>query len=77
MITLFMKKYSMILREAAKILALSSEKIEKYEHLTGEKILPSDQSRVIERGKFTYYWLRKSFVKQKKIEEQGNNKLKL
>ena len=45
----------MILREAAKILALSSEKIEKYEHLTGEKILPSDQSRVIERGKFTYY----------------------
>ena len=47
-------------REAAKILALSSEKIDKYEHLTDEKILPSDQSRVIERGKFTYSWLIKT-----------------
>ena len=35
-------------REAAKILALSSGKIDKYEYLTGEKILPSDQSRIIE-----------------------------
>ena len=30
--------------EAAKISALSSGKIDKYEYLTGEKILPSDQS---------------------------------
>ena len=29
-------------REAAKISALSSCKIDKYEHLKGEKILPSD-----------------------------------
>ena len=29
-------------REAAKISALSSSKIDKYEYLTGEKILPSD-----------------------------------
>ena len=35
-------------REAAKISALSSEKIGKYEYLTGEEILTSDQWRVIE-----------------------------
>ena len=29
-------------REAAKISALSSEKIEKYEYLTGEEKLPHD-----------------------------------
>ena len=29
-------------REAAKIPALSSGKIDKYEYLTGEEILPSD-----------------------------------
>ena len=29
--------------EAAKISALSSGKIDKYEYLTGEKILPSNQ----------------------------------
>ena len=34
-------------REAAKISALSSGKIDKYEYLTGEEILPSDQSRII------------------------------
>ena len=41
-------------REGAKILALSSSKIEKYEYLTGEEILPSDQNRIIEKTKFTY-----------------------
>ena len=39
-------------REAGKLLALSSGKIDKYEFLTGEEILPSDQ-RVIEQAKFT------------------------
>ena len=32
-------------REAAKISALSSGKINKYEYLTGEEILPSDQNK--------------------------------
>ena len=32
-------------RQAAKILALSSGKIHKYEYLTGEEILPSNQSK--------------------------------
>ena len=30
--------------------ALSSCKIDKYEHLTGKEILPSDQSRMIEQA---------------------------
>ena len=36
-------------REAANISALSSGKIHKYKFLTGEEILPSDQSRIIEQ----------------------------
>ena len=42
-------------REAAKISALSSGKIDKYEHLTGEKILPFDQKGVTEQARFTYF----------------------
>ena len=53
-------------REAAKISALSSGKIDKYEYLTGEEILPSDQSRIIEQAKFTYFPLGKAFEKKKK-----------
>ena len=34
-----------ISKEAAKISALLSGKIDKYEYLTGEEILPSDQIR--------------------------------
>ena len=41
-------------REAAKISALSSGKIDKHEYLTGEEILQSDQSGIIEQAKFTY-----------------------
>ena len=36
-------------REAAKISALSSGKIRKYEYLTGEDILPSNQQQIIEQ----------------------------
>ena len=43
-----------ITREAAKISALSSGKIDKYEFLRGEEILPPDQKKVIEQAKFTY-----------------------
>ena len=32
-------------RETAKISALSSGKIDKYEYLTGEKILPSEEKK--------------------------------
>ena len=39
-------------REAAKMSALSSGKIDKYEYLTGEEMFPPDQSRIIEKAKF-------------------------
>ena len=39
---------------STKISTLSSWEIDKYEYLTGEEILPSDQSRIIEQAKFTY-----------------------
>ena len=41
-------------REAPKIWAWSSRKIDKYEHLTGQEILSSDQSRIMEQAKFIY-----------------------
>ena len=63
-------------REAAKISALSSSKINKYEYLTGEEILPSNQKQIIEQAKFTYSPLGKAFEKQiKTIEDQGKIKL--
>ena len=65
-------------REAAKISALSSGKIDKYEYLTGEGILPSNQKQIIEQAKFTYSSLGKAFEKQiKTIEDQGKNNLML
>ena len=65
-------------REAAKMSALSSGKIDEYEYLIGEEILLSDQSRIIEQTQFTYSPLGKTFEKQiKAIKEQGENKLKL
>ena len=51
-------------REAAKISALSSCKLHKYEYLTGEGILPSNQQQMIEQTKFTYFPLGKAFDKQ-------------
>ena len=41
-------------REAVKISAISSGKINKYEYLTCEEILQSDQSRIIEQSNFTH-----------------------
>ena len=59
-------------REVAKISALSSGKIDKYEYLTVEEILPSNQQQIIEQAKFTYSPLGKAFEKQTRtIEDQG------
>ena len=59
-------------REAAKIPALSSGKINKYDYFTGEKILPSNQRQKTEQAKFAYSTLGKTFEKQiKAIEDQG------
>ena len=58
-------------REATKMSALSSGKFDKYEKLTGEEILPSDQSRIIEQAKFISSPFGKGYEKQiKAIEEQ-------
>ena len=63
-------------RETAKIAVLSSGKIDKYEYLTGEDILPSNQKQIIEQAKFTYSPLGKSFEKQTKtIKYQGEKRL--
>ena len=66
-------------RKAAKLSALSSGKIDKYDFLTGEEISPSDQIRITEQAKFTYSPLDKTFEKQiKRIEDPGKkNMLKL
>ena len=71
-----MKYYNRILTEKqAKILTLSSGKINKYEYYTGEE-LPSNQSRVIERAKFNCSpsgkALAKSIKHAKTIEDQKN-----
>ena len=58
-----MKNYNMIL-------------IEKYEYLTGEEILPSNQKQIIEQAKFTYSLLGKAFEKQTKtIQDQGKKQI--
>ena len=65
-------------REAAKISALSSGKIHKYEYLTGKDILPSNQQQIIEQAKFIYYPLRKAIEKQiKTIEDQGERQIEI
>ena len=64
-------------RGAAKLSTLSSGKIDKYEFLTGEEILPPDQRRVIEQANFIYYPLGNAFEKQTKmIEEQDKKQIK-
>ena len=61
-------------REAAKISALSSGKIDKYEYLTGEEILLSNQQQIIQQAKFTYSPLGKALEKQGKIIEDQEKK---
>ena len=51
-------------KEAERISALSAGKIDKYEYLTGEEILPSDQRKVIQQAKF----------QKKTIEENGKKR---
>ena len=76
MIKLRIKKIQYdINREAAKcqyyfINTLPSGKIDKYKHLAGKEILLSDQSRIIEQAKFTYYPLGKAFEIQIEATEE-------
>ena len=43
-------------------------KTDKYEYLTGEEILPSNQRQIIEQTKFSYSPLEKALEKQ--VEKQ-------
>ena len=64
-------------KEAGKISALSSGKTDKYEYLTGEEILPSNQQQIIQQAKYAYSPLGKAFEKQiKTIENQGKKQVK-
>ena len=56
-------------RKAAEISALSSGKIDKYEYLPGNEILPPNQQQIIEQAKFTYFPFGKKFEKQIKTIE--------
>ena len=60
-------------RKTAKISALLSN---KYEYLTGEEILPSNQRQIILKAMFTYTTLGKAFEKQTKTIEDQKEKLK-
>ena len=63
--------------DAAKISALSSGKIDRYEYLTGEEMLPSNQQQIIEQAKITYSPLGKAFKNQTKaIKDQGEKQRK-
>ena len=64
-------------REAAKISGLSSGRIDKYEYLTSEETLPSNQQQIIEQAKFTYSPLGKLLKnKQKQLKIKQKNKSK-
>ena len=63
-------------RKAAEISAKSSGRLHKYEYLTGEDILLSNQQQIIEQAKFTYSPLGKAFKKQiKTIEDKGKKQV--
>ena len=63
-------------REAAKISVLSSGKLDKYEYLTGEEILLSNQQQIIQQAKFNYSTLGKAIEKQRKtIGDQGEKQV--
>ena len=69
------RKYN-INREAEKISALSSGKIDNYEFLTGEELLLFDQSQITEQAKFIYSPLAKALYRQTKaIQDQGKKQV--
>ena len=63
-------------REAGKISALSSGKINKYKYLTSEEIITSNQKKIIEQAKFSHSPLAKAFEKQTRtIKDQGEKQI--
>ena len=67
-----MKNCNAILIEKHQNLPLSSGKIDKYEYITGEEVMPLNVSQIIEHIKFTCFPLRKVSERQKKaINDHG------
>ena len=65
-------------RETAKISALSSGKIDKYEHLIGEEILPSNQQQKLNKlNLLILLWEKLLKNKQKQLKIKEKNKLML
>ena len=72
-----MENYNTILTDKQQNISIITDKYDKYEYLTGEEILTSYQSRMIEQAKFTYYILGRAFEKQiKTIKHQGEKQRK-
>ena len=72
------KNFNMVLTEKQqKYQHYYPQKKDKYEYLTGEEILPSVQSRVIEQAKFPYSSLEKAFEKQTKTGRKQGRKTSL
>ena len=77
MIKLQIRNKNMILTEKQHTSALSTRKIDKYEFITGEEMLPLHQRRVTEQGKFTYSPSGKAFKEQiKTTTDQGEKQIK-
>ena len=54
------------------------ERLDKYEYLTSEEILPSNQQKIIQQAKFTYSLLGKALEKKEKLLKiKEKNKLLL
>ena len=68
-------------REAGKISALSSGNNDKYEYLTSEKILLSNQNKIIEQTKRTYSPIGRTLKNKQAIEDtsikQAKTKIEL
>ena len=71
------RNYSMILIEKQPKSQLYHQvKFVNMNILQGEDILPSNQQKIIEQAKFTYFPLGKAFEKQiKTIEDQGQKQV--
>ena len=84
MIRFRMKNYNTILNKKLKNIfrscknQLSSRKIDRYEYLTGEEILPSNQKQIKEKVKLNCSALGKAFEKQiKTIKDQGKKQVNI
>ena len=63
--------------KAAKISALSSCKMDKYEYLAGIEILASNKRAVIEKVQLCSQLLKNKQKKKEKMEDQGEKQIKV